>query len=726
MIHLAIVEITIRERVATVSAGIVLVCNNPTDTIHFNFDDEWAEHDAKTARFAFERTYIDVPFSGNEVRVPNIFHTNYVNIGVYTDNLTSTYAKIACRFSIKCLSGKNFAPSEDVYNQLLELINEMETGGVSDEEIAAALEAYLAENPIEGVKGEDGKDGTDGVDGVSPTVTISKSGTVTTLTIADANGTQTATINDGEPGATGAKGDKGDTGASVSPLFADSTAECTDQSKLYVLPDGYVYVYTEGGTQEVFTDVLAAVGYQENYRISSSGGFSAWDASASDITGYIPCATGDVIRVENMVIPSTYTSGAYWNRVAAYDANKTYLSQITLNTDFEGTAGLLVDAVAENGSIVQFTIKESVFGANVAYIVIDAQDITADSELYVNSTFVESSGWMNTGHAFVAANGSGSVPSYWLNELNSKVDTIQQAMEAAGRNKSAFLWYTDAHWPTNSGVSPALLDYLYRHTPMAKVNFGGDIVGDPTSFTRENIEYVYTWRQMISGLPNHHSIPGNHDLNHNTTDVRDMAYTFLIAPEESPYMVMGRGLYYYIDSPAEQTRYLYLDYLTSDHEAMVTQGEFIAEAIMGVQDGWHIVVIGHRWFQYTSSSAPTVGSVPTYEADILSVLDAYNAKTSRAESNYFAAQDFSAAPGKVEFCVGGHIHVDYDFATDGGIPIILTASDTNQERSGADDEDCGTLGTITESAVYGIIADYANSMITVVGIGRGTSRIIAL
>ena len=37
-------------------------------------------------------------------------------------------------------------------------------------------------------------------------------------------------------------------------------------------------------------------------------------------------------------------------------------------------------------------------------------------------------------------------------------------------------------------------------------------------------------------------------------------------------------------------------------------------------------------------------------------------------------------------------------------------------------EDSGTIGTITESAVFGVIADYNTDKITVVGIGRGTSR----
>ena len=51
-----------------------------------------------------------------------------------------------------------------------------------------------------GTDGRDGVDGTDGIDGVSPTVEISKTGKVTTITITDATGPHTATINDGVDG----------------------------------------------------------------------------------------------------------------------------------------------------------------------------------------------------------------------------------------------------------------------------------------------------------------------------------------------------------------------------------------------------------------------------------------------------------------------------------------------------------------------------------------------
>ena len=48
--------------------------------------------------------------------------------------------------------------------------------------------------------------GEDGIDGVSPTINVSKSGKVTTLTITDKNGTKTTTINDGADGEDGADG----------------------------------------------------------------------------------------------------------------------------------------------------------------------------------------------------------------------------------------------------------------------------------------------------------------------------------------------------------------------------------------------------------------------------------------------------------------------------------------------------------------------------------------
>lgn len=503
----------------------------------------------------------------------------------------------------------------------------------------------------------------------------------------------------------------------ISPKYVDSISEMTDTSRLYIMPDGKIYAYVSGTPQEVFTDVLKDVGYTENTRVNSSGALVAWTTNASDVTGYIPCKVGDVFRLKNMSMPYPFTSNTYWSYVAAYDAEKNFIKKYRINENGDDA-----DAVLEDNNIVQFTLKPTTVDAGVAYVVINAQEITDASEVYVNSTFVEVEEWTDTGISYIPHVDTSSVPDYWRAELQKKADEIQIAMEAAGRKKSAFLWYTDAHWQTNAKVSPSLLKYLQDNTPINKINFGGDIINDPSSFTHDKIQYAYEWRQRISSLRNHHSVPGNHDLNQNSTDVRDMAYAFLIAPEESSDMVFGDGMYYYIDNPAERTRYIYLDYMTNNHSAMMAQGQFIVDALNTSPDGWHIVVIAHRWFQYTSSTEPTVGTIPKYESEIMSVLDAYNARGTHTASNYFYAQDFADGKGKVEFCIGGHIHVDYDFTTPGGIPVILTASDTNQDRSPDETEDSGVVGTISESAVFGIIADYDNNKITIIGVGRGTSR----
>lgn len=54
--------------------------------------------------------------------------------------------------------------------------------------------------------GPAGSQGLPGKDGVSPTVAVSKSGKVTTISITDKNGTKTATVNDGQDGSAGKDG----------------------------------------------------------------------------------------------------------------------------------------------------------------------------------------------------------------------------------------------------------------------------------------------------------------------------------------------------------------------------------------------------------------------------------------------------------------------------------------------------------------------------------------
>jgi hypothetical protein len=46
--------------------------------------------------------------------------------------------------------------------------------------------------------------------------------------------------------------------------------------------------------------------------------------------------------------------------------------------------------------------------------------------------------------------------------------------------------------------------------PINKTNFGGDITLDELK-ELEKLDYLWDWRTMIRDIPNHHSVPGNHD-----------------------------------------------------------------------------------------------------------------------------------------------------------------------------------------------------------------------
>ena len=541
------------------------------------------------------------------------------------------------------------------------------------------------------------------------------------------------------------------------PTIVDRIEDMTDTNKQYVLStDGFIYACkkVESAEKEEWVDVLKDVGYQENKRINSSGSIVSY--SGVDLTNYIPCKSGDEVKLEGFSIPSTYVSGSYYQTLSLYRADKTWIKSIFLCTSItENLKGLSL--VEENGYTVGFTLNESFVGSDFVYMVISSQSITSNSKVLKKTIVQGESGhqWVNTGISFTPTDYSGviteikndidyleivvddlknnnssnntdsSIPSYWKSELETKADTIQQIMENVGRNKSAFYWYTDVHWQTNAKKSPILLKYLTDNTQINKINCGGDVINDPSPYNHINTKYVHDWRKQIANLPNHHTVLGNHDLNHWSTDVHKMAYANILAHQETNDMVVSDvdGCYY-IDCPSEKTRYLYLCYLTKSQTDMMSQGQFIVDSIKGVKEGWHIVAISHRWFQYASSSTPTTGSIPTYEKEILDIFDKYNARATRGGSNYFYAQDFTDSKGKVEFCIGGHIHADYDFTTDGGIPVIITTSDTNQQRHDGD-VDSGVIGTITENAVYGIIANYDNSIINVIGVGRGGSRTIS-
>lgn len=309
-------------------------------------------------------------------------------------------------------------------------------------------------------------------------------------------------------------------------------------------------------------------------------------------------------------------------------------------------------------------------------------------------------------------NAMDGIPSYWLTHLTAKIPSINTAMESAGRNKSAFYFYTDAHRISSANKTPAILRYLYRHTSINKTNNGGDFF-EPFATGADNLATMRNYMADMRGVSNHHSVIGNHDEDNEALTSNKQMYGFYFAWEESNDVVWGGYHYYYIDNKAENTRYIYLD--TGKFAVSNAEMQFVIDALTSVPADWHIVVISHIWYDYE------ISALPDYVLNLLAVFDAYNVRGtgSVTHNGTSFAYDFKDSLGTVEFCIGGHVHADQVHYSTGGIPIIITDTDSLTRKGSA-----ATLGTITEGCIDAVVADYDAKKIKLIRLGRGADRTI--
>ena len=127
------IKISISKKRPTVVGTPIIVCGNSDYNLSFTFDAEWANAGVMTARFVYVKAgavqYQEVAFSGSTVQVPVLSDIREVYVGVYAGDLrTTTPARIPCDRSILCGGGVHEDPPEDVYNQILQLINKSDLG----------------------------------------------------------------------------------------------------------------------------------------------------------------------------------------------------------------------------------------------------------------------------------------------------------------------------------------------------------------------------------------------------------------------------------------------------------------------------------------------------------------------------------------------------------------------------------------------------------------------
>lgn len=126
-----IIDINITDKHAVAVGDPVIVCGNSDYVARFDFDAEWAEYEYKTARFVYVQDGLvrseDVIFEGTEAAVPALANVREVLIGVFAGDLrTTTPARVLCELSIRCGTGAPPDPTPEVYDQIMEKLNNIE------------------------------------------------------------------------------------------------------------------------------------------------------------------------------------------------------------------------------------------------------------------------------------------------------------------------------------------------------------------------------------------------------------------------------------------------------------------------------------------------------------------------------------------------------------------------------------------------------------------------
>ena len=140
-------EIKIKVRDKCAEGEGVIICNNSDYTVVWDLDSEWEPYSTRTMRVNLaDGTYQDVVFTGDNAALPVLTASGWVSVGLYAGDIhTSRAARLLALSSALTPGGSPAAPAEDVYAQIMAKLNELST--VSPEDIAKAVEDYLAEHP---------------------------------------------------------------------------------------------------------------------------------------------------------------------------------------------------------------------------------------------------------------------------------------------------------------------------------------------------------------------------------------------------------------------------------------------------------------------------------------------------------------------------------------------------------------------------------------------------
>lgn len=311
------------------------------------------------------------------------------------------------------------------------------------------------------------------------------------------------------------------------------------------------------------------------------------------------------------------------------------------------------------------------------------------------------------------------IPSYFVSEISSAISTVKSNAFDVGIDGDSFVFITDVHWQSNSKHSPALVKQVIDSINVGKIVCGGDLIGGGGKSAM--IDLMSDCIKSFKNISRFYVLLGNHDTNKlgadSPSDYFSKGEAYALMQKESDFIMdYGNPCYFFFDNPTTKTRYICLDTGEESTALDTTQSNWLSNTLASMPSGYHALIFAHIIYQTTTTwhigLQPSELERTSFMNDVCNILDTFNANSSDKS---------------VEAIFGGHTHIDADFVTSGGIPIVLTDCDTRQtftETSSGSGVANHAVGTINEQCFDITTIDYANKTIKCVRVGRGSNRTI--
>ena len=290
------------------------------------------------------------------------------------------------------------------------------------------------------------------------------------------------------------------------------------------------------------------------------------------------------------------------------------------------------------------------------------------------------------------------VPAYSVDYLNGKIITIMNQIMNGGSNSDVFGYYTDTHFPANSGESGKYLAYLAERLPMKKAFFGGDICPAYSSSysgatseqacTRSITEQFDAINKSLVSF-DLFQCKGNHDFH--VSSQTDASDRYMMNPQQSRNIIMGgsdlcnvvtdndnlSACYYYVDNPSQNIRYVIMDsceFFGVDNEWVQTYGmsdnqiNWIVNSAIKTALGRNFIFLAHCGLVDMTCTNNQYATFAKIE-NIIRALNEHRTYTSSG-----VTYDFTSATGRVLAVITGHEHQDLNTFVS-GVPHVSVACD---------------------------------------------------